>query len=152
MAYNKKHTSMRPLSAAQMPVFLCDIFPAAVRSSSSAEAVSFFLFCFVFVRYSALWFQSTAEGWESLTKYHCGFAVTRNFTRNPGNLKAKVVSFFNNQTTILGRFRSLGRFSGRKYVLELEVCTHFYSKNIWYYEQFSCLELLADILITYKNM
>lgn len=73
MAYNKKNTSVRPLSAAQMPVFLCDIFPAAVRSSSSsAEAVSFFC-------YSVLWFQSTAEGWESLTKYRCGFAATRNF-------------------------------------------------------------------------
>lgn len=41
VAYNEKHTSMKPLSATRMPVFLCDILPAAVCSSffSPAEAV-----------------------------------------------------------------------------------------------------------------
>lgn len=33
VAYNEKHTSMKPLSATRMPVFLCDILPAAVCSS-----------------------------------------------------------------------------------------------------------------------
>lgn len=31
--------------------------------------------------YSALWFQSTPEGCESLTKYRCGFAANRNSNR-----------------------------------------------------------------------
>lgn len=45
LAHNMKHTSIRPFSATQTPVFMCDISPSAVCSSASAEAV---FFCVLF--------------------------------------------------------------------------------------------------------
>lgn len=55
--------------------------------SSSCSMFLFFFFscwsCFssLDLCYSALWFQSTPEGCESLTKYRCGFAANRNSNR-----------------------------------------------------------------------
>ena len=54
--------------------------------SSSRSMFVFFFSCWscfssLDLCYSALWFQSTPEGCESLTKYRCGFAANRNSNR-----------------------------------------------------------------------